>query len=71
MFREVIMGWKHIDTLKEVIQDDSSSLFKERVGCLNISNDENKERLTYAQVVKGNGKNQSRGMPLTQASRRH
>ena len=71
MFREVIMGWKHIDTLKEVIQVDSSSLFKERVGGLNISNDETKERLTYAQVVKGSAKNDSRGMPLTQASRRH
>ena len=61
MFREVIMGWKHIDTLKEVIKDDPSSLFKERVGGLNISNDETKERLTYAQAVKRSTKPESHG----------
>jgi hypothetical protein len=49
------MGWKHINTLKEVINVDPSSLFKERVGGLNISDDDTKERLTYAQIVKGTG----------------
>jgi hypothetical protein len=57
MFREVIMGWKHVDTLKEVIKEESSSLPKERVeGSVESSgnsDDATNERLQYAQVVTG------------------
>jgi hypothetical protein len=67
LFRAVIMGWAHIDTLKQV----SSSLPKERVGNMGISDDSSvssddvtddvmepsnvvcgKNTVSYAQVVK-------------------
>jgi hypothetical protein len=66
MFRDVIMGWKHVDTLKEWpsslpkervgdmgIQEEPSSLPKERVGDMGLSDDVTKIPLTYAQVLKG------------------
>jgi hypothetical protein len=49
LFRNVIMGWKHIDTLKQALP----SMSKERVGDMGISDDATKSLLTYAQAVNG------------------
>jgi hypothetical protein len=49
LFRAVIMGWAHIYTLKLA----PSSMPKEHVGDMSISDDAAKSRLTYAQAVKG------------------
>ena len=55
MFRDVIMGWKHVDTLKDI----ASSTHKERVGSSSISDNVAKLPLTYAQALKS-GINDSR-----------
>jgi hypothetical protein len=49
LFRDVIMGWKYIDTLK----DAPPSAPKERVGDMIVSVDATKSQLTCAQTVKG------------------
>jgi hypothetical protein len=49
LFRAVIMGWAHIDTLKLA----PSSMSKERVEDMGTSDDATKSQLTYAQAVKG------------------
>jgi hypothetical protein len=49
LFRDVIMGWKHIDTLKQA----PSSMSKECVGDMDILDDTTKSQLTYAQAVNG------------------
>jgi hypothetical protein len=49
LFRDVIMGWKHIDTLKHA----PSSMSKERVEDMGILDDATKSLLTYVQAVNG------------------
>jgi hypothetical protein len=50
LFRAVIMGWAHIDSTLKLAP---SSMPKERVGDMGISDDAMETRLTYAQTMKG------------------
>jgi hypothetical protein len=52
LFRAVIMGWAHIDTLKEILKDAPSSVPKERVENMGISDGALETPMTYAQVLK-------------------
>ena len=73
-FRDVIMGWEHIDTLKK---HTSMPTIKERVGNStkehiivdkNVSKDEKSKYLTYAQVAARGMRNSMKNIPLTKIS---
>jgi hypothetical protein len=50
LFRAVIMGWAHIDTLKDALMDALSSVPKDRVENMGILNEAKKMPVTCAQV---------------------